>query len=541
MLKIEYLTIHNLIIGLNDREIEETIGMTSALHSSRRGQIESVAGATPAGGRGANFAPSQSESIMAESIQMEMNKLRVLYGPSGQRIKGAVPWGELEGLLKIIEDLTRQYDAPIANDRRMEEQLARLEKIAGKLEKEPTPDKNWVDSWAKMVSEGLSSSARSPPNGGVCAMPPVRGIREEFEVRVYIKGEEKVKRVMATTTDDMVNRARETDAATTLPARKNIIAVRRRPGLVTFRVRTEESKRILEENDFWTKEVSPNASLRGASYGVVVHGVRVEGMPKDMEKDGAKALTKANNCIHPGVTIDTVEWLTKDSQTKRYASLVARVASAEMTNRLIDEGVCHESDIKTMQFYDTGCRIQQCLKCQAYGHKTYGCKSIQKCVYCAQNHRSEHCPHKQARDMWKCGACKDTHRAFDPQCKKRQTEKKRTKRARGSRPIYHAVRSDKTSRATASTTQTGTSASLESLIGSSLKRKVGRPTNASRSLSAAAAQGNTIIDHLAKRPRPSESAALPHVSTSTSMESSMDDAGASQIIYGTQAEFEEEL
>jgi len=319
-------------------------------------------------------------------------------------------------LTEMVEELTRQRVAPPALNRRMEDQLEKLEKITGRLEKESVKDKERVDSWAKRASEESTTPPRSHPSLSVGIAPPVRSFCEEFEVKVFIKGEEEVKRIMAATTEDIVGWARGIDADETLPARKDIEAIKRRPGLLIFRVKTEGSKKILEENDFWTKEVSPNASLRGASYGVVVHGIRVEGMPKDMEKEGAKALTRANKGIHPEVTIEKVEWLTKDSQQKRYASLVVRVASAEVANKLIDEGVCHESDIKTTQFYDPGCRVHQCLKCQEYGHKTYGCKNNQRCAYCAQNHRSEHCPHKQARDMWKCGACRGTHRAFDPQC-----------------------------------------------------------------------------------------------------------------------------
>ncbi len=60
----------------------------------------SVAGVTPAGGRGASIATSQKDTIKAEDIQEELNKLRVLYGPNGRRNNGLVPWGEMGRLLK---------------------------------------------------------------------------------------------------------------------------------------------------------------------------------------------------------------------------------------------------------------------------------------------------------------------------------------------------------------------------------------------------------------------------------------------------------
>ncbi len=66
-----------------------------------------------------------------------------------------------------------------------------------------------------------------------------------------------------------------------------------------------------------------------------------------------------------------------------------------MINKLIDEKVYHEIDIKITQFYDLNCKTHQCLKYQDYNHKTYECKNKQRCVYCMLNHRSKHCSHKQ--------------------------------------------------------------------------------------------------------------------------------------------------
>jgi len=96
-----------------------------ALHPE--GQMMSAAGATPAGGRGASIATSQKDSIKAEDIHEELNKLRVLYGPNGRRNNGLVPWGEMGRLTEMVEKLTRQRVAAPAVNRRMEDQLERLE------------------------------------------------------------------------------------------------------------------------------------------------------------------------------------------------------------------------------------------------------------------------------------------------------------------------------------------------------------------------------------------------------------------------------
>ena len=39
---------------------------------------------------------------------------------------------------------------------------------------------------------------------------------------------------------------------------------------------------------------------------------------------------------------------------------------------MIRQGIALESDIKTVERYNIETRIQQCCKCQDYGHNTYG-------------------------------------------------------------------------------------------------------------------------------------------------------------------------
>jgi len=197
-----------------------------------------------------------------------------------------------------------------------------------------------------MINERLLSLARSSFNKSVDTTSSIRNVREEFKVRVYIKSEKEIKRIIIITTNDMIKRAREINIETTLFTRKNIIAIKRCLDLVTFKVRTKKSKKILKKNDFWTKEMSLNASLREINYNVMIHEVKVKEMLKDIKKDETKTLIKINDCIHLRVTINKMKWLIKNNHKKRYASLIARVISAKITNKLINENVCHEFNIK---------------------------------------------------------------------------------------------------------------------------------------------------------------------------------------------------
>ncbi len=157
----------------------------------------------------------------------------------------------------------------------------------------------------------------------------------------------------------------------------------------------KSSKKTLKKNDFWIKEISLNACLCEISFEVVIHEIKVEEMSKNIEKKEMKALIKINKDIHSKMMIKKIKWLTKKSEQKRYISLMIHVISAEMMNKLINEKVCHEINIKITQFYNLSCRVHQCLKCQEYDHKMYECKNKQKCIYCALNHRLKHCFYKQ--------------------------------------------------------------------------------------------------------------------------------------------------
>ncbi len=157
----------------------------------------------------------------------------------------------------------------------------------------------------------------------------------------------------------------------------------------------KDSKRILKKNDFWIKKISLNASLHEVSFKIIIHEIRIKEMFKDIEKKRMKALIKINKDIHSKMMIEKVKWLIKNNEQKKYILLMIHVINAEIMNKLIDERVYHEINIKITQFYDSSCRTHQCLKCQDYDHKTYECRNKQRCIYCTLNHHLKHCSHKQ--------------------------------------------------------------------------------------------------------------------------------------------------
>ncbi len=297
----------------------------------------------------------------------------------------------------------------------------------------------------------------------------------------------------------------------------------------------KSSKKTLKKNDFWIKEISSNICLCKVSFEVVIHEIKIEEMFKNIKKKEMKALIKINKNIHSEMMIKKIEWLTKKSEQKRYILLMIHVVSAEMINKLINEKVYHEINIKITQFYDLSCRVHQCLKCQEYNHKMYECKNKQKCIYCTLNYHLKHCFYKQTQDMWKCEACQSTHRVFDSQCHKQQVEKERIKRVTKHKSLYHVVQRQKELKTATSKTFIKTFISLKSLMNNDLKRKQRCSMNESCLLNAVITLENTILNHLIKKLRSNElkSTLIMLLSMSSSVENLTSEVSALQTLKRT--------
>ncbi len=451
------------------------------------------------------IAISQKNSVKAKDIQKKLHKLQVFYELNEWRNNELMLWRKMKSLTKMIEKLTHQRVAASTVNQCIKNQLKRLKKITSRLKKEFVKKREHVDSWAKRVSMKSTTSFENHFMFNADISSSVWNHCKKFEVKIFIKEKEEVKRIMMITTKNIIKWAREIDVDKMLLTRKNIKTMKRWSRLLIFQVKMKSSKRTLEKNDFWIKEISLNACLHEISFEVMIHEIKVEEMSKNIKKKEARTLIKINKDIHSKMMIEKIEWFTKKSEQKRYVSLMIRVVSAEMMNKLINEKVCHEINIKITQFYDSSCRVHQCLKYQEYDHKMYECKNKQRCIYCMLNHHLKHCFYKQTQNIWKCEACQDTHRVFDSQCHKRQAEKERIKRVTKHRLLYHVVRRQKELKTAMSKIFTETFISLKSLINNDLKRKQRCSMNESHLLSAVITSENTILNHLIKKSRSNES------------------------------------
>ena len=217
------------------------------------------------------------------------------------------------------------------------------------------------------------------------------------------------------------------DGPNTLAARKDIVAIRRLQGRLIFRVATEASKKILESNNFQVREILQGAILREEQVEVVIYGVRVKSLLKDIDKEVLKVLDKAGTKIKLSLDIKKAKQLTRNSESQKYAFLVVWIRSPKVANQIIRQGIALKSDIKTVERYNIEIRIQQYYKCQDYGYNTYGYKNKQRYAYYAEDYCLAEYLNTKIEAKQRYGACNGKYKAFDVKYPKRRREKERVK------------------------------------------------------------------------------------------------------------------
>ncbi len=337
--------------------------MMLALHSDHQRQIMSIINMMSMSERKMSITILQKNSIKTKNIHEKLNKLRVLYELNERRNNELMLWRKMRRLTEMIKKLMHQRVAALTVNQCMKNQLKRLKKITSRLEKKFAKKKKDIDNWAKKANEKSTMLFESHLVLSVNIASSVQNHCKKFKIKIFIKKKKKIKRIMIITTKNIVRWVKEIDVDEMLSTRKNIETMKRWSDLLIFQVKIENSKKILKKNDFWIKEILLNASLHEVSFKIVIHEIRIKEMSKDIKKKKMKALIKINKDIHLKMMIEKVEWLIKNNEQKRYILLMICVISTEIMNKLIDEKICHEINIKITQFYDSNCRIHQCLKC----------------------------------------------------------------------------------------------------------------------------------------------------------------------------------
>ena len=146
----------------------------------------------------------QKNSVKTKDIQKKLHKLQVLYEFNECKNNELMLWKKMRSLTEMIEKLMYQRVVVSTVNQCMKNQLKRLKKIMSKLEKKFMKKRKHVDSWAKRVSMKLITSFENHFVFNINILLSVQNRCEKFEVKIFIKEKKEVKRIMITTTKNIV-------------------------------------------------------------------------------------------------------------------------------------------------------------------------------------------------------------------------------------------------------------------------------------------------------------------------------------------------
>ncbi len=170
---------------------------------------------------------SQKNSIKTKNIHEKLNKLQVLYKLNKCRNNELMLWEKMRRLTKMIEKLIHQRVTALTVNQRMKNQLKRLKKIMSRLEKKFTKKKRRVDNWVKRVNKKSMTSFENHFVLSINVVSSVQNHYKKFKIKIFITKKKKIKRIMTTTTENIVRWAREIDVDEMLSTCKNIEAMKK--------------------------------------------------------------------------------------------------------------------------------------------------------------------------------------------------------------------------------------------------------------------------------------------------------------------------
>ncbi|KAJ5277779.1 hypothetical protein N7524_003932 [Penicillium chrysogenum] len=135
-----------------------------------------------------------------------------------------------------------------------------------------------------------------------------------------------------------------------------------------------------------------------------------------------------------------------DETRPESAKLLIEFADPYAANQAILRGLAIYGRNHDCQLFDGSHRLQQCYRCQMYGHIARNCKRDIHCAYCAGDHDSKECPHAHDRRKAKCAECAKhkrpdfSHFAFDRGCPIRGEELAKIQLNRRQGPQLHPER-----------------------------------------------------------------------------------------------------
>ena len=174
----------------------------------------------------------------------------------------------------------------------------------------------------------------------------------------------------------------------------------------------------------WMPILGAKASLALPVYGVIIDGIRISSVDLDHPEQTIEELQKQNHRVLPGREIKRLRWLQKPRKGKQYASLVMEFTSPVDANVVINTNeLFWQNETRRVRRAIRSATINQCFKCNKYGHRSTQCRNPETCGFCAEQHATAACPSRDDTAKATCANCRKNHPAWSLDCKVREQEK----------------------------------------------------------------------------------------------------------------------
>ena len=250
-------------------------------------------------------------------------------------------------------------------------------------------------------------------------------IKRARELTIRVTKSEDRERIKQTSTKDLVEALQKRNAG--------IIGVSRlNSGDIRIHTETAAIKKSLYDNTGWVREVAASAAVQRRTFAIQVRGVRMQHIDVTNQTRAIEYLHAVNARLHAGLKIVKVAWSNKAiREGKVHSTLHMEVETAPMANRLINEGLLVDYEIKHCERFHKNNILVQCFNCYKYGHISKWCKHPTACGRCAGGHPTHECNPETTGAHPMCATCeKPGHPAWSPVCVVRTKEKKKVNDAR---------------------------------------------------------------------------------------------------------------
>jgi hypothetical protein len=328
-----------------------------------------------------------------------------------------------------------------------------------------TSSSSWVSGWQRRVPSNLSAVASNVLSSNSNSSLPAAF--SPADLQIHIRG----------TTASVVNPLRRHEAEVVKRAnmaindlKDRVIAHRKiasgrilPSGDVILEADSPQDVEELVRKPEWCQTFGEHATIRKRTYGVIMHDVSTSrvSLERREEVEETRTQLRAENAGRmASIPANTayIGWLLGQGKIKdlENSMLVLEFEDERAANIALSRGLVLYGKNHTCTLYDKSQKLQQCFKCQAYGHIARYCKRDPQCAYCAGEHLTEKCTRPKDRSVAKCAVCSDPraaikdvkkteHFAFDRECPVRRShlDIARDNRIHGPRYYPPAYRSDR--------------------------------------------------------------------------------------------------